>query len=309
MEKYHCVTVINLLNNNLTGRIPPSLANCSILDVLDLGNNSLFGTIPDSLGQFQLLRSLHLNDNHFSGDLPSSLRNLSVLKTKDLGNNELSGSSQVLDLSRNDLTGSIPARLGDLKAIVQAKKKNKYLLYGDYEGHYYEESLNVYIKDQRLKYTKTLSLVTGIDLSDNNLTGNIPNEITKLSGLMVINLSRNHITYQIPETISNLRQLSYLDLSSNQFSGTIPLSLPSLTFLGSLNLSDNNLMGAIPYTGSVGLGFATGILAPYFTLAMKRSWSDAYFYFLDQVINKFLLRLPQPQGINNGQKRKSHHRQ
>jgi Leucine-rich repeat (LRR) protein len=393
------VTVIDLSCNNLTGRIPPSLANCSFLFVLDLGNNSLFGTIPNSLGQLPLLRSLHLNDNHFSGDLPSSLRNLSMLETMDLGNNRFSGiiptwlgegfqflrililrsnafsgelpsnlsklgSLQVLDLSTNDLSGSIPASLGDLKAIAQVPKKNRYILYGDYTGHYYEESLNVYVKDQRLKYTKTLSLVTSIDLSDNNFTGNIPNEITKLFGLMVLNLSRNHITGRIPETMSNLHQLQSLDLSSNQLSGTIPLSFPSLTFLGALNLSNNNLLGSIPYTGqmttfdasaftrnpslcgpplpvrcsghdddshdsesgqsnnmehdklfdnwflfSIGLGFATGILVPYFILAMKRSWSDDYFYFLDQVIDKLLLRLPHRRGINNGQRRKIHQRQ
>lgn len=166
--------------------------------------------------------------NAFSGKLPPELSKL--------------GSLQVLDLSRNDLTGSIPASLGDLKAIAEAQKKNMYLLYGYYEGHYYEESLNVYIKDQRLKYTKTLSLVTGIDLSNNNFTGNIPNEITKLSGLVVLNLSRNRITGQIPETKSNL--INYHLLIS-----PIPLSLPSLTFWGGLNLSDNHLLGAIPYTG------------------------------------------------------------
>ncbi|RHN59959.1 putative non-specific serine/threonine protein kinase [Medicago truncatula] len=260
-------TVINLSGNYLTGRIPASFANCHLLDVLDLGNNSLFGTIPDSLGELKLLRSLHLNDNHFSGDLPSSLRNLSMLETMDLGNNGLSGviptwfgegfpflrilvlrsnefsgelppnlsklgSLQVIDLSKNDFTGSIPTSFGDLKAIAQAQKKNKYLLYGDSEDHYYKESLNVYIKDRRVEYTKTLSLVTGIDLSHNNFIGNIPNEITKLSGLMILNLSRNHITGKIPETMSNLHQLESLDLSSNRLSGKIPLSLPSLSFLG-----------------------------------------------------------------------------
>ncbi|KAL5066440.1 hypothetical protein RYX36_028177 [Vicia faba] len=237
------LTFLNMSHNELEGWLPNRMLVALSSDAVDLSFNLLEGPVPIikpgvEFGEgFTFLRILILRSNAFSGELPPELSKL--------------GSSQVLDLSRNDLTGSIPARLGDLKAIVQAKKKNKYLLYGDYEGHYYEESLNVYIKDQRLKYTKTLSLVAGIDLSDNNLTGNIPNEITKLSGLMVINLSRNHITYQIPETISNLRQLSYLDLSSNQFSGTIPLRWPSLTFLGSLNLSDNNLMGAIPYTGQV----------------------------------------------------------
>ncbi|GAU28548.1 hypothetical protein TSUD_268870 [Trifolium subterraneum] len=390
------VTVIDLSRNNLTGRIPPSLANCSMLEVLDLGNNNLFGTVPGSLGMLKYLKSLHLNDNHFSGDLPSSLRNLSRLETMDLGYNILSGiiptwfgegfpflrililrsnafsgelslefsklgSLQVLDLARNDFSGSIPGNLGDLKAIAQVYRKNKYLFYGDdksNDGHYYEESIEVYMKDQMLKYTKTLSLVTSIDLSDNNFTGNIPNEITKLFGLVVLNLSRNHIAGRIPETMSNLLQLSSLDLSNNQLSGTIPSSLSSLSFLGFLDLSNNNLMGVIPYTGhmttfdaiaftgnpglcgpplpvkclgdddkkqgnddsndeglfdnwfylSLGLGFATGILVPYFIFTIKSSWGDVYFDFADQVIQK-LLRLTHKQGINNGQRRKIPRRQ
>ncbi|PNX66548.1 LRR receptor-like serine/threonine-protein kinase, partial [Trifolium pratense] len=201
---------------------------------MDLGYNILSGIIPTWFGEgFPFLRILILRSNAFSGELSVEFSKL--------------GSLQVLDLAINDLTGSIPASLGDLKAIVQVYRKNKYILYGGY--HYYEERLNVYMKDQILTYTKTLSLVTSIDLSDNNFSGNIPNEITKLFGLVVLNLSRNHITGQIPGTMSNLLQLSSLDLSNNQLSGTIPSSLSSLSFLGFLDLSSNNLLGVIPYTG------------------------------------------------------------
>ncbi|KAI4333086.1 hypothetical protein L6164_017936 [Bauhinia variegata] len=37
---------------------------------------------------------------------------------------------------------------------------------------------------------------------------------------------------------------------------------------------------------SLGLGFAAGILVPFLILAMKKSWSDAYFVFLDKVIKR-----------------------
>lgn len=175
-----------LNDNHFWGDLPPSLINLTILETMDLGNNRLSGIIPTWFGEgFQLLRILVLRSNAFSGELPVEISKL--------------GSLQVLNLARNDLSGNIPASLGDLKAIAQVQKINKYLLYGKYEGHYYEESLDVSTKDQRLKYTKTLSLITSIDLSDNNFTGNIPIEITKLSGLVVLNFSRNHITGKIPE--------------------------------------------------------------------------------------------------------------
>ncbi|KAH7527922.1 hypothetical protein FEM48_Zijuj05G0017600 [Ziziphus jujuba var. spinosa] len=104
------------------------------------------------------------------------------------------------------------------------------------------------MKDQSLIFSKIPSLVVNMDLSGNNLSGDLPKEITKLSGLVFLNLSRNRISGHIPESISKLKQLSSLDLSSNKLSGSIPRSLASLLFLGFLILSNNNFSGRIPYT-------------------------------------------------------------
>lgn len=278
--------VIDLSINNLTGRIPSSIGNCSYLKVLDLGNNNLSGEIPESLGQLNQLISLHLNDNMFSSELPSSLQNLSSLETLDLGNNKLSGripswfadsytnirilrlrsnsfsgtlplelssltSLQVLDLAENKLIGTIPADLGNLKAMSEGQKINEYLFYGAYRGIYYEERLVINLKNQMQKYTKTLSLLTSIDLSGNNFSGDFPAQISKLSGLMVLNLSRNQINGQIPENISNLRELTSLDLSDNKLNGVIPPTMAALSFLSYLNLSNNNFSGLIPFTGQL----------------------------------------------------------
>ncbi|KAL3732664.1 hypothetical protein ACJRO7_029332 [Eucalyptus globulus] len=275
--------VINLANNNLSGSIPPSIGNCSSLEVLDLQNNSFSGLIPASLGQLQQLQSLHLSNNKLSGDLPSSFKNLWSLETLDTGNNQLNGtipawmaegfiklrilslrsnafsgeiprelsslsSLQVLDLAENNLTGSIPSSFGDLKAMVEGQARNEYLLYGNNGEVYYEENFLVTTKSQSQLYTKTLSLVTCMDISGNNLDGKFPEEITKLVGLLILNISRNGIGGQIPKSILGMSQLASLDLSSNRLSGAIPQSMPSLSFLSYLNLSDNNFSGKIPYT-------------------------------------------------------------
>ena len=41
---------------------------------------------------------------------------------------------------------------------------------------------------------------------------------------------------------------------------------------------------------SIGLGFAMGILVPYFVLAIRRSWCDAYFDFVDKIVKWLLFR-------------------
>ncbi|KAL5827333.1 hypothetical protein ACOSQ3_019164 [Xanthoceras sorbifolium] len=333
--------VIDLSRNNISGSIPSSLGNCSFLKVLDLAYNNLSQEIPTTFGQLRQLQSLHLNDNKLTGNVPLSFQNLSREIPAKLSN---LSSLQVLDLAENNLTGRIPGSLGDLQAMAREQNVVQYLLYGKYRGLYYEENLIITTKSQTQPFTKTLSLVISIDLSGNNLSGDFPEELTKLSGLLVLNLSGNHISGIIPGNISSLHQLSSLDLSSNNLSGPIPPTLSSLSFLGYLNLSNNDFSGTIPYANhlttfdassfagnqalcgpplpvkcqdedsdkggsvneddnngrneqevtdkwfymSVGLGFAAGILLPILVLSIRKPWSNAYFSFVDRIVDKWL---------------------
>ncbi|CAN1278019.1 Receptor-like protein EIX2 [Linum perenne] len=282
------VIFLSLSGNRLSGDIPSSIGDSLSLQVIDLSNNSLSGNIPSTIGNCSFLKALDLSNNMLTGPLPSSFQNLTSLETMDLGNNLLSGnilaflgdvtlfehlrilrlrsnafsghipptisnltSLQVLDLAENNLTGNIPSSLGDLNAMASNRYTNQYLQFGKYRGAYYEESLVVNIKGNPQKYTKTLSLVTSIDLSSNNLQGDFPEDVTKLVGLVSLNLSRNQITGKIPETISNMRAISSLDLSNNRLSGSIPEGMNTLTSLAYLNLSSNSLSGAIPTRGQM----------------------------------------------------------
>ena len=90
-------------------------------------------------------------------------------------------------------------------------------------------------------------LLKSIDLSSNDLTGEVPKEIGYLLGLVSLNLSRNYFRGEIPSDIGNLSSLEFLDLSRNHFSGKIPSTLSKIDRLAMLDLSNNSLIGRIPW--------------------------------------------------------------
>ncbi len=88
--------------------------------------------------------------------------------------------------------------------------------------------------------------VSQLDLSDNNLAGPLPTQLSDLSALRVLILSRNTLSGAVPAGLASLTQLQTLDLSENSISGTVPGQLGNLASLRSLNLSNNQLSGSIP---------------------------------------------------------------
>ncbi|XP_018673490.2 receptor-like protein EIX1 [Musa acuminata AAA Group] len=227
---------LHLNHNNLSGRFPSFLKHCEQLVTLDLAENNLFDEIPTWVGENLLsLRVLSLKSNLFYGPIPVHIANLTSL--------------QVLDLSSNHLSGSIPSSLGNCSAMVEIQHDITSLLNLFNVSGSYSESIVITAKGYDIQYTTILSLVTSIDLSNNNLSGEIPRELTSLHGLLFLNLSKNHLRGTIPEKIGSMEQLESLDLSMNNLTGDIPSSLSSLTFLSHLNLSHNNLSGRIPTAG------------------------------------------------------------
>jgi len=96
-----------------------------------------------------------------------------------------------------------------------------------------------------------LSHLTWLDLSGNQLNGDIPWELSGLASLEHLDLSDNELWGQIPAEdndsgLGRLSNLTWLNLSGNQLNGNIPWGLGLLANLETLWLSYNQLEDSLP---------------------------------------------------------------
>ena len=90
------------------------------------------------------------------------------------------------------------------------------------------------------------TMVTGLDLFFNQLSGPIPPELGNLANLQFLDLVGNEVSGPIPPELGNLASLQSLHLGGNLLSGPIPPELGNLANLQSLDLVYNRLSGPIP---------------------------------------------------------------
>ena len=67
--------------------------------------------------------------------------------------------------------------------------------------------------------------VTRLELPEKSLTGSVPSELGRLSGLTRLDLSANSLTGALPEELGLLSNLAFIRLAGNSFTGCVPHTL------------------------------------------------------------------------------------
>ncbi|CAA7019118.1 unnamed protein product [Microthlaspi erraticum] len=248
--------ILDLHDNNLTGSVPDTLWKGLVL--LDLRNNKLSGNIPWFRNSPRIDVVL-LRGNNLTGKIPEELCGLSNVRMLDLSHNRL---NENMPSCLNNLSFGLG---GDGRNDPEWYPANMFSYFMDIHTEVYYESVLVserfgldYSVDFRVQvefavkqrydsYMRgTLDKMFGLDLSSNELSGEIPEELGDLKRVRSMNLSRNLLTGFIPESFSDLKSIESLDLSFNKLHGNIPSQLTMMQSLVVFNVSYNDLSGVVP---------------------------------------------------------------
>ncbi|KAL3941800.1 MAG: hypothetical protein SGARI_000472 [Bacillariaceae sp.] len=85
------VRILSLVEDNLTGVLPPEISMLSNLEEIYLNSNNIGGSIPTEVGMLSNLRRLQLTGNSLTGTLPLVLGNLPQMRLISVKNNNLVG--------------------------------------------------------------------------------------------------------------------------------------------------------------------------------------------------------------------------
>ena len=293
------LVLLDLQGNNFSGSLPNRMGQK--IKALALRSNQFSGIIPSQICQLTSLVILDFADNRLSGPIPKCLSNITAMASREDSTFEsqitivstftmstdalslfIKGQERtyknclrlvyLVDLSSNDLSGSIPTELFHLSAL---------------------QSLNL----SRNQLIGKLPLEIGgmknlesLDLSRNLLSDEIPQSISNLTFLGVLNLSYNHFSGQIPlgTQLQSFEEYSYI--GNAELCG-VPLKkscIEEKTHDDARTMQENENKSEMDgfYMG-MGVGFATSFWAVCVALFFKRSWRHAYFRFLYDIKDRF----------------------
>ncbi|CAI0394503.1 unnamed protein product [Linum tenue] len=256
---------LDLSSNRITA-LPSDMWSLSSLKTLNLSSNQISGLLPNDIGNFGGLETLDLSGNSFTGEIPPAVRSLLSLRVLKIGGNGFEGripveilscmSLVVLDLSLNKLNGSLPEGFGasfpNLQRLnlagngIEGRDSDftdmKSLNFLNISGNLFKgPAMGLF--QEGLEFSSNLVY---LDLSENELSGEMFGDFSQAKNLKHLNLAFNRFSRKEFPEINEVSSLEYLNLSKTGVIGSIPGEISKLGNLNTLDLSDNHLTGDIP---------------------------------------------------------------
>ncbi|KAL7250428.1 hypothetical protein ACSBR1_012439 [Camellia fascicularis] len=253
---------IDLRNNRLQGPIPRSIYELANLTYLDLSSNNLGGVVElDKLLKLKYLSLLDLSYNGLSLSINNSLNSTALpsLEIIGLGSCNLTEFPNFLreqaglfslDLSNNKIHGEVPKWVLDVGkfSLTRLDLSHNFLSAG-LEQLPWLALQYIDLHDNLLHGPLPVPPITTTVflISSNKFIGKIPPLICGLGLLKVLDLSNNSLSGMIPQCLGNLsNSLSVLNLRMNSFHGAFTAIFTKGSTLRNLNLNDNQIEGQVP---------------------------------------------------------------
>ncbi|MFQ6655826.1 hypothetical protein Gotur_026215, partial [Gossypium turneri] len=264
-------------NNYLTGLIPKSILQLPSLERLYIGGNSFSSMKLDMFVQLKNLKGLHLSNVSLLIESDNRSLTFPQLESLMLRSCNLTEFPEFikrqdklvdLDLSNNHIRGVVPnwlwkSSLSRLELSFNMIDFPKQLPLNDANFSFpmlTELDLRSCNISAFPEFLKSLENLVFLDLSNNKISGAIPNWVWKKS-LRHLFLANNHLSSldqllpnqsstssqtSLTGPICNLSQLRHFNASHNNLSGTIPNCLGKMNDLYWLDLQGNNFSGMLP---------------------------------------------------------------
>ncbi|KAF3488053.1 hypothetical protein F2Q69_00052448 [Brassica cretica] len=229
------LTIFSVGYNKLGGNFPSGLLNLTKLRGIDLGSNEFTGFLPPNIGQLAKLEAIFAGSNFFTGSVPASLFQISSLTHIYLEDNQFSDilglenismlpNLQYLFLHSKSFKISSPVDFNvfsSLKQLVGLALSGIPLSTANItsDSDFSSQFRYVYLSGCNItefpEFIRNQRNLDSLDLSNNNIKGQLPDWLWRQEELQVVKLSNNSLSgFDGSLKVVTGSQINVLDLSS-----------------------------------------------------------------------------------------------
>ncbi|KAF8390895.1 hypothetical protein HHK36_023194 [Tetracentron sinense] len=253
---------LSLSNNELNGTLSESLCQLSHLQDFSINSNFLEGIITEThFANLSKLKHLDMSSNSFELKVNSSWIPPFQLEYIGMGSCilgpmfpswiRMQRSLSYLDFSKARISDTIPTWFWNLASSISYIKL--------FDNQIHGEISNITLKSRTIDLSSNCLKgwlprlspnVTVLRLSNNSISGPLSpllcEKMDEQKNLMILDLSENILSGELPQCWMYWQSLALLNLESNNLCGKIPSSMGSLIYLTSLHLRNNSFSGDLP---------------------------------------------------------------